>query len=91
MNYTIEISGGLLGIKNVFEGKLNGKHESLRKALLSEKNLMKLDPMQINQLKYIINIDAGRRKKFEFVFNEDNLPNNLKELLEVAKTESEVY
>ena len=91
MNYTIEISGGLLGTKTVLEGKINGEHKSLQKALLSEKNLIKLDPTHNNQFRYIINIDAGRRKKIEFMFDELNLPSNLKHLLDVAKTESEVY
>lgn len=91
MKYKIEISGGLLGGKTILEGELNGQHENLRKALLSEKRLLNLNPNQSVGYNYLITVQRGRRRHAEFLFDETTISDHFKELLKIAEVHSKVY
>jgi len=91
MKYKIEISGGLLGGKTILEGELNGQHEELRKALISDKRILNLNPKQSVGYTYTITLEKGRKHIREYLFDETTLTNHFKELLKIAEVHSKVY
>ncbi len=91
MNYKVEISGGLLGIKTILEGQLTTKDSLIQKALLTEKILLNLNPNNGLGCKYTFTIEKGRKNMQEYFFDETTLKGSFKELLTVAEVEAEIY
>lgn len=93
MNYKVEILGGLTRVKTILEGTLSENHTTLKKAILSEKRLMNINPTETYGYTYYIDIDNGRGKKNkkEFLFNDSTLPKHFKELLQIAEVEASVF
>tara|TARA_R110002073_G_scaffold139232_2_gene289411 strand:+ start:196878 stop:197141 length:264 start_codon:yes stop_codon:yes gene_type:complete len=83
MNYKVEISGGLAGTVRTLEGTLSDANKHLQKALLTEKNMLKINPNFRTGLLYKINLQSGK-KKHEFIIDEPHLTTNQKQLIEIA-------
>jgi len=93
MKYRVEILGGLTRVKTILEGTLSENHSLLKKAIISEKRLMNVNPTENYGYTYHIDIDNGRGKKNkrEFLYNDATLPKHFKELLQIAEVEASVF